>query len=122
MELFEFLRGFYRKLGVIPPQSPRIGLFGWKTLSISLAPVYFSASSLVSMSLQINTAPDFFKVIIDLGYWAVSGFQCALVFAITISKMPNMMKVIESFEEIIRNSKCQQRIRIARTNLFLYLR
>lgn len=108
MELFKFLRSFYRILGVIGPQSSQNGLFGWKTLSILLAPIYFCGSSLVSMSFEINAAQVHSSVIIDLGYWAVSAFQGAFVFAMTVLKMPKMIAVIEKFEVIIQRSKNQQ--------------
>lgn len=129
MELFKFLRRFYRILGVITPKSSQFFSFGWKSLLILLAPLYFCASSLVSMSLEMNAAQSHCKTIIDLSYWAVSAFQGAFVFAITILKMPKMIAVIEKFEEIVRKSKCHQRIGVPKKCLFsvfeesfLYLR
>lgn len=106
MELFEFLRKFYQKLGIISSHSCQNDTYHWKTVLIFLAPAYFCISSLVSISIELNSHQGQIKIILDFSYWAISAFQSALMFAITISKMSNILNVIKKFEEIIQKSKC----------------
>lgn len=114
--LFEFLRDFYQTLGLIPSQSlsHQNYAFNWKTPLILLASTYFCISTIASMFLEGNSNQDHSKFI-DSCYWAASAFQVALIFIITVSKMPSIIKVIGKFEEIIRNSKRLIKLKICFT-------
>lgn len=110
MELFEFLREFYQKMGFISSRpAHRIYAFNWKTLLLLLAPTYFCISTFLFMLFQANSLQDHTKFM-DLSYWTASSFQSVLIFVITILKMPNIIKVIKKFEEIIQKSEWNRKM------------